>query len=137
MLEFVLKNWMLFAGLIVVLFLIVYDPLMRLLYGVRNLSVMRAPALINHENAVVVDVGEPKEFEAGHIPAAINIPFTKLRDGLQQLEKHKSKPMILCCRSGNRSAKAAVVLRRNGFESVYNLTGGMLAWSKENFPTEK
>jgi rhodanese-related sulfurtransferase len=56
---------------------------------------------------------------------------------LRDLEKHKNKPIIVSCRSGNRSLKGAVILRKHGFATVYNLAGGLQAWERDNLPLEK
>ena len=51
--------------------------------------------------------------------------------------KRKTKPLIVCCETGNRSASAAAALRKQGFERVFNLAGGMKAWQDAGFPIEK
>lgn len=69
-------------------------------------------------NGVILDVRTPLEYDKGHLPDAINIPFTE-KDKLLQLEKNKS--YYVHCRVGSRSASAALFLSQNGFESVFNL----------------
>jgi len=135
--QFVINNWYLFVALVVVLALLAYDLLKFKLFGVEAAAPGRAVQLMNHESAVVIDVGEPAEFKAGHIPGAVNIPVGSLKDSVDKLDKYKEKPVLLCCRSGNRSAKGAMLFKRSGFTNVYNLSGGMLAWQKENLPLEK
>lgn len=135
--EFITQNWYLFLALVVVIALLVYEPLRRRLYGVRAITPLEVPQLMSHESAVVIDVGEPKEYAAGHIAGAINVPLGRLREELPKLEKYKARPVIVCCRSGHRSPRAAMVLRRQGFGTVHSLAGGVLAWQKENLPVEK
>lgn len=96
-----------------------------------------ATALINHEGAVVVDVRSMAEFKQGHILNAINVPLNGLKSQLQTLEKHKSKPIVACCRSGSRSHMACGILRKAGFERVHNLKGGMMAWESANLPVKR
>lgn len=96
-----------------------------------------ATALINHENAVVVDVRSMKEFKDGHILHSINIPLNGLGNNLKQLEKHKNKPIITVCRSGSRSNSAGRTLRKHGFENVKNLRGGIMAWESANLPVKR
>jgi rhodanese-related sulfurtransferase len=135
--DFVIKYWYLFVALVVIVALLVLGPAFQLLYGVKGVSVWDAVRLINHEAAVVVDVCEPHEFKAGHIPNAINIPLGSLAGRVKELAKHKDKPMVLNCRSGNRCGRGAVILRKNGFEKVYTLAGGFVAWERDNLPIEK
>jgi rhodanese-related sulfurtransferase len=137
MLQFVINNWYLFVALAVILFLLAAGPISQRMHGIRNANAAQTIQLLNRENGVVVDVCEPKEFSAGHVPNAINLPLSSLKDRLRDLEKHKNKPVIVSCRSGNRSLKAAVILRKHGFATVYNLAGGLLAWERDNLPLEK
>ncbi|MFQ6021353.1 MAG: rhodanese-like domain-containing protein [Acidiferrobacterales bacterium] len=135
--DFAIKYWYLFVALIVVLALFALGPLTNLFHGIKDVNVWDAVRLINHESAVIVDVGEPHEFKTGHIPQAINIPLAGLPGRAKELEKHKNKPILLSCRSGNRSGRGAVILRKHGFEKVYTLAGGLPAWEKDNLPVEK
>jgi rhodanese-related sulfurtransferase len=98
---------------------------------------VRATELINHENAVVVDVRPMADFDQGHIIGAINIPSNGFANQLKQLERHKSKPIIVSCRSGAQSAQACATLRKAGFEKVHNLRGGILAWQNANLPVTR
>jgi len=138
-LDFIANNWHLFAALIVISLLIGIDTMRRGGAGANQVSAVQLPQLINQENAVVVDVCQPEEFRKGHIPAAINIPVDQIKEQLGQLEKFRKKdrPIVLSCRSGQRASRAAAVLRKNEFERVYTLSGGLAAWEKENLPLER
>jgi rhodanese-related sulfurtransferase len=138
-LDFIANNWHLFAALIVISLLIGIDTMRRGGTGANQVSAVQLPQLINQENAVVVDVCQPEEFRKGHIPAAINIPVDQIKEQLGQLEKFRKKdrPIVLSCRSGQRASRAATVLRKNEFERVYTLSGGLAAWEKENLPLER
>ena len=109
----------------------------QVLYKIKSVGSAEAINLINRESAVVVDVCEPKEYEQGHVPNSINIPLGSLASRVNELDKYKDKPVVVACRSGNRSMRGAIALRKNGFESVYSLSGGILAWQKGNLPVEK
>lgn len=135
--DFAIKYWYLFLALVVVLALLVMGPAFQLLHGVKTVNVWDAVQLINHESAVVIDVSEQPEFKTGHIPNAMNIPLASLTGRVKELEKHKNKPIVLTCRSGNRSGRGAVTLRKHGFEKVYALSGGITAWQRDNLPVEK
>jgi rhodanese-related sulfurtransferase len=106
--------------------------------GGRNaVDPLGATAMINHEDAVVLDVRSIAEFKAGHIVNAVNIPINGLGSNLKQLEKFRGRPIVAVCRSGSRSGAACSVLRKNGFENVKNLRGGMLAWESANLPVKR
>ena len=76
--------------------------------------------------ARLVDVRRPDEFQAGSIDGATNIPVDELTDRLDELEP-KDGPLVVYCRSGRRSARAAEALSEAAFEHVYDL-GGMSNW---------
>lgn len=135
--QFVINNWYLFVGLVVVLGLLVWPVLRQLQYGVARISNAEAVRLMNHEQAVVVDVRENDEFRAGRIPKAVHAPLSGLRSGLTQLDKYKQRPIIVCCRTSQRSAQAAVLLRQQQFAKVQILAGGLVGWQGDNLPVEK
>lgn len=135
--QFVLNNWYLFVGLVVVLFLLVWPVLRQKSLGIASVTNAEAVRLINHEQAVVVDVRETNEFQGGHIPKAVHAPLSGLRSGMTQLDKYKARPIIVCCRTSQRSAQAAVLLRKQEFPRVQILAGGMTGWQGDNLPVEK
>lgn len=135
--QFVVNNWYLFVGLGVVLALLLAGPITQLMHGIKNLNPNQTILLVNRESGIVVDISEPHEFKTGHIPDSINIPLSQMAQQVQRLEKYKSKPVIVVCRTGNRSVRAAATLRKRGFGTVYTLNGGMLSWQRENLPVER
>jgi rhodanese-related sulfurtransferase len=84
-------------------------------------------------NALLLDVRQENEWDAGHAPMASLIPLSELPDNVDELPHDQ---LIICtCRSGGRSLRAATYLQENGFD-VVNLTGGMQAWFAEDLPFE-
>jgi len=104
---------------------------------VKEVNTVAAMQLINHKNALILDVRENDEFNAGHIMHAKQIPLGKLKDRLGELERYREQPIVVVCRSGQRSATACVVMANREFRQVYNLSGGMMAWQKADLPVEK
>ena len=102
-----------------------------------SVSPAEATQLINREDAHVLDVREVDEFAAGHLPDSVNIPVTKLAERVGELDKFKDKPVIVCCASGMRSAKACKELAKLGFTNVQNLAGGVDAWVGAGYPLKK
>lgn len=107
------------------------------LRGIKEADCAAALQLINHKDAFVLDVRETDEFNNGHLLNAKHIPLGKLRDRIGELERYRDKPMVVVCRSGQRSATACMLLGREKFGQVYNLAGGVLAWQKASLPLEK
>ena len=129
MLEFLQQNWLLLLGFLVIAVVMFRGPVMLRFSGIRSVDPAGAVKLINHENARVLDVREDKEWQQGHIPSA------KRMD--DELAGDKQAPLVVVCRSGNRSTNAALQLRKAGFENVYNLNGGTMAWQQAGMPLEK
>ncbi len=135
--QFVINNWYLFLAIVVIAYLLLAGPVMQAVRGIKTLTVAQAVRLMNQEGALVLDVREPDEFRSGHIPNAINIPVGTLPGRLKEIEKYKDKAILLNCRTSQRSARAALMLRKQGYTTAHILGGGILAWQKENLPTEK
>ncbi|HET7832071.1 MAG TPA: rhodanese-like domain-containing protein [Gallionella sp.] len=105
--------------------------------GIKEVNCTEAMQLINHKNALVLDVRESKEYDGGHVLNSKLISLGNLRDRVGELEKYRDQPIIVMCRSGNRSAMACAMLGKQGFTQVYNLAGGVIAWQKANLPLRK
>lgn len=135
--EFVAENWYLFIGLAIVVLLLFNDMSRRRGGGgVAAVGPNELTQLMNRD-AVVVDVSTSAEFAAGHIPGAVAIPDKELADEMGRIEKHKGRDVVVYCRNGARSVKAANALKRAGFEKIHNLVGGFNAWTKDNLPVER
>lgn len=101
-----------------------------------EMTAEQAKAFIASRRPLVLDVRTPKEFYAGHLPGATLIPLGQLQSRLNEITEHKSRPILLYCRSGNRSTVAAQILVRNGFKSLYHLRPGLKGWASEGYTIE-
>ncbi|MBI3898126.1 MAG: rhodanese-like domain-containing protein [Gammaproteobacteria bacterium] len=136
--HFVINNWYLFLALIVVVALLVGPTLMQYLNGIQSLTPAQLVQMVNRQNAVVVDVSESNDYSTGHVPNAINVPYSSLHQAVASLDKYKTRPLVVTCRTGSRSLKAALLLRRKyEFPSVHKLSGGLAAWERQSLPLEK
>ena len=81
-----------------------------------------------NENIAILDVRQPEEHAEKNIPGAILIPLGELPMRMGELDAYKTKELVVCCRSGNRSGQACILLEMHGFANPVNLRGGMLAW---------
>jgi len=88
------------------------------------------------EGMQLVDVRTPREYETGHIPNAQNIDFLDAKFELNIQNLDKSKPVIIYCQRGSRSAKCASKLIANGFVKVYDLDGGFAQWEYSGLEVE-
>lgn len=129
--EFVGNNWIL-ATLWVAL--IVALILHRSKSSGESVSCQQAVMKINRENAVVLDIREKKDFDAGHIVDSIHIPLSKLGTRVSELEKHKATPVIVACRLGQQSGDAVKILKSAGFAQILRLSGGITEWRADNLP---
>ncbi len=77
---------------------------------------------------LLLDVRTPEEFMQGHIPGAKLIPVQVLEQEIKQIEAYKDKPVIVYCRSGNRSRTASRILAKHGFKIIYDMDGGIRQW---------
>ncbi len=135
-LEFIINNWYLFVALIVVLGMLVLDPIRQQASGLKKVSPLEMPQ-VTRNDSVILDVSEPADFNKGHIPNAVNMTLKTMQAGLGKLDKQKKKTVIVVCQAGNKAQSAARLLLKSGFENVYVLSGGMMAWRKENLPVVK
>ena len=134
--QFLQDNWMLLALAVVSGAMLLWSFIGGSLSGVEQADTLKATRLYN-DDALVLDVREDKEYASGHIPKAKHIPLGQLASRLQELDKYKGKPILVTCRSGQRSARACGILKKAGFETVYNQAGGIIAWERANLPVTK
>ena len=135
--QFIQDNvWMLFIAISSGLMLL-WSFFGNRLRGIKEIDSVAALQLINHKNALILDVREEKEFKAGHILNARLIPMGKLGERIGELERNREQPIIVMCASGWRSAAACVLLGKEGFANACYLTGGIQAWKKAGLPLEK
>lgn len=135
--DFLKENILLILLALFAFWMLAWPPLSRRIHGVKEVGAMEATQLINHHDAWVLDVREDSELAAGKVPDARHIPLGQLAGRVADLEAQRSRPVIVVCRSGQRSARACVQLRRQGFPDVYNLAGGMIGWQQASLPVEK
>ncbi|NJN96510.1 MAG: rhodanese-like domain-containing protein [Anaerolineales bacterium] len=86
-------------------------------------------------DVLLIDVREPDEYNAGHIPGVTLIPMGEVPDRLSEIPQDKT--VVVTCRSGNRSGQITDFLREQGYENVHNMQGGIVAWEQAGLPVEK
>ena len=102
-----------------------------------EVGVFEAVQLINRRDALVLDVRDTGDYAAGHIGNARHISEAQLAERVKELDKFKSRPIIVSCRTGSRAPAVVGTLRKQGFPEVFALGGGIAAWQQANLPLEK
>ena len=133
LLEFAGNNTLLVFALVASFLLVIFTELRRKASGMLAVAPTEAVKLINND-AVVLDLRSAESFSRGHIAGARNVPMDELDGHMEKLAKFRNKPVVAVCDAGITSSKAVNSLRKSGFESVYNLKGGMSAWGQAGLP---
>lgn len=103
--------------------------------GGKFLSPTEATQKINHEHAILIDIRNAESYKAGHIAQSRHIEAADLGTKTEKLAK--DKPIILVCDSGRNASKQVNTLRKQGFNDVAVLEGGIMAWTQANLPLKK
>ncbi len=132
--EFATNHYLLVIALVVVTFLLIQDFVESAFGKFSSLSPLMAVTKMNSNDTKIVDVREPHEFVKGHIEDAINLPLGKLEEQIGTLAKYKKNTLIVVCQSGTRATPACKTLIKEGFETVFNISGGMQSWEDSKLP---
>ena len=101
-----------------------------------KLSVPQVVQAMNADTAILLDVREAKDFSQGHVANAIHIPHNKISDKLSELQKYKSKQIIVTDALGQHAGTVCRLLIKEGY-SVARMRGGMGEWKQDNLPVVK
>ena len=134
---FTSNNTMLVIAIVIVSLMLIHSLMGERLRGYSSISPTESTQMINREDALILDVRENNEYSEGHIINSLHIPLSNIKTRLTELEKHKANKIIVACRSGNRSSHACATLKKEGFEQVFNLSGGVMAWKSASLPLIK
>ena len=133
LLEFAGNHTLLVFALVASFLLAVFTELRRKASGMLAVAPTEAVKLINND-AMVLDLRSAESFSRGHIVGARNVPMDQLDGNMEKLARFRNKPVVAVCDAGVTSTRAVNALRKSGFESVYNLKGGMSAWGQAGLP---
>ncbi|MFY9326995.1 MAG: rhodanese-like domain-containing protein [Georgfuchsia sp.] len=134
MMEFIRHQWYWVAAALVSGGMLLW-PMLR--GNKTDLTPAAATLMMNREDALVIDVRETSEWNRGHIANARHVALAQIDKHLGELEKFKQTPVIVCCAMGSRGQTAVAKLKKAGFEKVFNLAGGISAWSDASLPLTK
>ena len=136
---FIGDQWILFSLLAATVALLAWFENRR---SGRSLTPHALTSMLNKEDAVVLDLRDRSEFEAGHIVNSINLPFSKwqaeqAKGGASTLEAYKDKSLVLVCKLGQQSSHVAKKLQGQEFTQVCRLAGGITEWQNAQMPLVK
>jgi rhodanese-related sulfurtransferase len=137
LLDFAGRHPLLSIGLAVLTLAIIGNEIAQLFRGFKTLRPAALTALINRENALVVDLRAPGDFEKGHIPGSKNVLMSQFDPENKKLAAAKALPVVVVCKDGQVSGGAAKRLKKAGFEQVYVLDGGIAGWRQADLPLVK
>ena len=101
-----------------------------------DVTAAEAIKILEIPGTFLLDVRTPGEYQSGHLANATLIPVQELEQRLADLPADKERPVLVYCRSGNRSVPAAKILGRQGYKNIINLKGGILEWARQDLPVE-
>ena len=102
-----------------------------------EVGAFEAVQLINRRDALVLDVRDTGDYAAGHITHARHITEAQLADRIKELDKYKSRPIVVACKTGSRAPAVAGLLRKRGYTEAFALRGGIAAWQQASLPLDK
>lgn len=132
--QFIMNHWLLWSAFIIILALTFFYELTTQKKKAKQLTPQSAVAMINNENAVVIDLRDKESFKNGHIIDSINVNAEDFE--LPKMNKYKNKNIILACARGLQSPAVAAKIRSLGFEPLI-LGGGIAAWQNADLPLVK
>ena len=135
--EFVMNHPFLVIAFAVLLALVFFNELKIATQRFASLTPAAAVQLMNQDDVVVLDVRESSETIGGKIARAVQIPVSAVTKRIGELEKYKDKTLLVYCKTGARAGVACKELSKNGFDKVYSLNGGLMAWQDAHLPLSK
>jgi rhodanese-related sulfurtransferase len=134
--EFAANHPFLVTGLFVALAAVLAFEINLRRHGVTHVSAADAVRLIN-KGALVVDVRDAEAFAQGHIVNARNVGLDEIAQSEDAIGKQKNKVLIVVCDEGTAAGKAAMLLRKAGYENAFSLKNGLRGWRNDNMPVVK
>jgi len=135
--EFIVDNIALVGLFVASGVMLLWPEISRLVGGASEIGTLEATRLMNQGTTLILDIRDGKQFASGHLPRARHIPLGELSKRVEEIGKYKDKPVIVTCGNGSRAASASRFLRKAGFNSVYQLKGGLAAWEQASLPVER
>ncbi|MBV9575688.1 MAG: rhodanese-like domain-containing protein [Gammaproteobacteria bacterium] len=120
----------------IIFILLIFIELIRAKRKVFDITPTAATQLINHDNAVVIDLRPNDLYRQSHIINAVSLRSEDIHASPKKLEKYRTRTIILVCNSGTESLKIAATLLKQGY-NAYSIAGGIRAWHSAQMPLVK
>ncbi|MDD1966362.1 rhodanese-like domain-containing protein [Pseudomonas sp. NPDC090203] len=133
LIAFATNHYLISGAFVILLALLIATELSK---GGKSLSTGELTALVNRDEAVVIDVRAKKEYATGHIVGSLNFPQDKVMTRTAELEKYKAKTLIIVDAAGQHAGHVARELLKAGFKAA-KLSGGVSSWRGDNLPLVK
>tara|TARA_B100001564_G_scaffold272591_1_gene234253 strand:+ start:52 stop:456 length:405 start_codon:yes stop_codon:yes gene_type:complete len=128
--NFLIEHYYLSIPLLTILVLLILSNAKK---GGKKISCQTLISMSNQNRALIIDIRDSESFNAGHITASKNIPQNELTRRINEIT-NIDKSVILVCDMGNISPNAGEALKKEGFEDIYLLKGGINQWRMDNLP---
>lgn len=135
--DFLSRHLLLSLALVGITVALIGNEIAGLLSGIRRIGPAQLVALINRDDALVVDLRAINDFDKGHIAGAKNVQMSQFDPESKNLAPAKALPVVLVCNVGQTATTAAKRLRKAGFANVSVLEGGIRAWQMADLPLVK
>jgi rhodanese-related sulfurtransferase len=135
--NFITQHWALSTLFGALLLVVIVNECMQRASSLPSISPQEAIQLINHKDAVVVDIRAEDLFAKGHIVHSINLPLNVLEARIHQLKQHTHHPLILVCANGQSLTQVVQRLKALGYTEIFVLQNGLEAWKQAALPLVK
>jgi rhodanese-related sulfurtransferase len=137
LLEFIKNHWLLWLAFFVLLGLIAFEETRKSVRGIRRLAPDEVVNLMNHHEAIVLDLREHTSFIHSHILGSVNLHLTSADDLAIKIEPYKNKGIILLGKDDFSTLSFGTKLKKLGITKIYLLKGGVVAWKNAGLPLTK
>lgn len=129
--EFSLNHWDMVLALLATVAMLIFTERRK---AAPSVTPQQATVMGNDDDTLMLDIRSAADFKTGRVLNSKNIPFAELSKRMDDLQKHRDKPVVLICKTGQTAGSAANMLRKDGYEKVYRMTGGMVEWTNQGLP---
>ena len=131
LIEFSLNHWDMVLALLATVAMLIFTERRK---AAPSVTPQQATVMGNDDDTLMLDIRSAADFKTGRVLNSKNIPFAELGKRLSDLQKHRDKPVVLICKTGQTAGSAANMLRKDGYTKVYRMTGGMVEWTNQGLP---
>ena len=137
LLAFAGRHPMLSSALVLLTLALIYTEIARLMRPFKALRPAELTALVNREDALVIDLSASADYERGHVAGSRNVAASAFGPEHKLVAAHRERPIVLVDRTGMASGPQAARLKKAGFARVHVLDGGIAAWQQADLPLVK